>query len=197
MRLSRWLFLSYVALLASCAGTKYSPHGFWKPNRSDRHGLARGRWRTYYDDANKQPFTAGQYRHGRPVRTFRYYAPTGQLDHSEEYGRDGYCEVTYWHAGGQVARRGRAQWVTGKGKAPRFYWYGPWTSYDPDGQITSIQNYTDGTLSRTETYEHGQLTQVETYEASRKIRTESYADGKLIKVENFENGLRTGTTHTL
>ena len=47
----------------------------------------------YYDSADAQPFTAGRYRHGRPVRTFRYYAPTGQLDHSERYRREGFCEV--------------------------------------------------------------------------------------------------------
>jgi hypothetical protein len=62
----------------ACAG----PRGFWKPNRTDRNGLAKGRWRTYYDAAEKEPFTTGQYRHGRPVRTFRYYSPTGVLDHT-------------------------------------------------------------------------------------------------------------------
>lgn len=190
-----------MGLLTSCASfepaASHAPRGFWRPNRFDRHGLATGRWRTYYDDAEQQPFTTGRYRHGRPVRTLRYYAPTGQLDHSEEYARDGLCEVTYWHSDGQVARRGPAQWVTGKGRAPRFYWYGTWTSYSPEGQTTAIQTYADGTITRAENYEHGQLTQVETYEANRRIRTESYINGKLIKVETFEHGLRTGTTQTL
>ena len=202
MDLSRFLmFCGCALLLASCAGfqasTTHAPRGFWRPNRSDRHGLETGRWRTYYDEANRQPCTAGRYKHGRPVRTFRYYAPTGQLDRSEAYGRDGLCEVTYWHSGGQVARRGHAQWVTGKGRAPRFYWYGTWTSYSPEGQTTAVQTYTDGTITRAEDYEQGRLTRVETYEGNRRVRTESYSDGQLIKVETFDHGRRTGTTQTL
>ncbi|MDB5270596.1 MAG: hypothetical protein JWP58_3636 [Hymenobacter sp.] len=202
MRLARPLLLGCFALLLNaCAGSRgtmhYGPRGFWRPNRFDRHGLETGRWRTYYDSADRQPFTAGHYRHGRPVRTFRYYAPTGQLDRSEQYHREGFCEVTYWHPGGQVARRGHAQWVIGSGKTPRFYWFGPWTSYNEAGQITSTQTYADGTLTRTETYENGQLTQVETFDKDRRTRVETYANGQLIKVESFEKGLRTGTSNTL
>jgi antitoxin component YwqK of YwqJK toxin-antitoxin module len=195
-----WL-VSGILLLDSCAGTHatthYGPRVFWRPNRYDRHGREQGRWRTYYDSANKQPFTAGRYRHGQPVRTFRYYAPTGALDHSEQYSRDGFCEVTYWYPNGQVARQGHAQWVTGSRGTPRFYWFGPWTSYAQDGQTTSLQTYTDGELSRTETYTNGQLTQIETFEKNKRARVETYADGQLIKVETFEKGLRTGATNTL
>jgi len=203
MRLpSLLLLLNGAVLMSSCAGSHpatrhYGPHGFWKPNRFDRHGLETGRWRTYYDSGNKQPFTTGRYKHGRPVRTFHYYDPTGKLDRTEQYQREGLCDVTYWHPGGQVARKGQAQWVTGKGQTPRFYWYGPWTSYDVSGQVTSIQTYVDGGLTRTETYEDGKLTQVETFEKDRRTRVETYADGQLLKVESFEKGLRTGTTNTL
>lgn len=202
MRFSRLIgFVSGALLLGACAGshpaTSHGPHGFWKPNRFDRHGLATGRWRTYYDDAEQQPFTTGRYRHGRPVRTFSYYAPTGSLDHTETYGRDGFCEVTHWHEGGQVARKGHAQWVTGKGRAPRFYWFGPWTSYAEDGQVTGVQTYTNGTLTRAETYAQGQLTQVETYNGNQLTRTETYDQGRLIKVETFDKGQRTGTTNTI
>ncbi len=200
----RLFFLScclILLLLSACAGsgaaTRSGARGFWKPNRYDRDGLAKGRWRTYYDDdAKRQPFTKGQYRHGRPVRTFRYYSPTGQLDHSERYGREGLCEVTYWCPDGKVARRGKAQWVTG-GKGARFYWFGPWTSYAEDGQITSVQTYTDGTLTRAETYENSQLTQAENYQKNLRTRTETYHNGQLQRVENFENGRLVSTSTTL
>ena len=188
-------------VLASCAGSRglapYGLHGFWLTNRFDRHGRETGRWRTYYDDARHQPFTAGRYRHGQPVRSFRYYDPTGQLDRTETYTRDGYCEVTYWYPGGQVARRGPAQWVTGGRGAARFYWYGTWTSYDPAGQVTAVQTYVDGTQTRGETYEQGQLTQIETFDQNKHIRVETYTNGQLIKVETYEKGLRTGITNTL
>ena len=79
--------------------TRHRSRGFWLPNRYDGQGREQGRWRTCYDPADTQPFTAGRYRHGRPVRTFRYYALTGQLDHSERYRRAGFCEATYWYPG--------------------------------------------------------------------------------------------------
>ena len=202
MAISRLLpFVGCVWLLTACAGshatTHYGPRGFWHPNRSDHRGLAQGRWRTYYDSANTRPFTTGRYRHGRPVRTFRYYAPTGALDHSEQYRREGFCEVTYWYPSGQVARRGPAQWVTGRGKAPRFYWFGAWTSYAEDGRITSVQTYTDGSLTRAEAYVDGQLTQAENYQGNRLTQIEKYTSGKLVRVETYENGRMTGATDKL
>lgn len=197
MRLHYWFsLLSCALLLGACASSGPNDRGFWKPNRSDRHGLAKGRWRTYYDANKRELFTTGQYRHGRPVRTFNYYSPTGALDHSEVYGKEGFCEVTYWHPSGKVARKGKAQWVTGA-KGARFYWFGPWTTYAEDGQVTAVQTYTDGVITRAETYENGQLNQVETYEANRRTRTETYQGGQLIKVETFERGQRTGTTNTI
>jgi len=204
MRFSRLpLIAACACLLSACASARLAPHygprGFWRPNRYDHRGREQGRWRTYYDSARTrtQPFTAGRYRHGQPVRTFRYYAPTGVLDHTERYSREEFCEVTYWYPGGQVARRGHAQWVTGGKGVPRFYWFGPWTSYAESGQTTGIQTYTDGALTRAETYEAGQLTLVETYRGNRLVRAETYDGGRLLKVESFENGRRTGTTGTL
>lgn len=189
-----WTALLFCSACASTnpAATPYGPRGFWKPNRYDQNGLSKGRWRTYYDDANKQPFTTGCYRHGRPVRTFEYFAPTGGLDHTEKYGRDGMCEVTYWYPSGKVARRGTAQWVTGA-KGARFYWYGPWMSYNEDGQMTAVQTYTNGTITRAETYQNGRLAGVEEYHEGKPSRTETYQDGKLLKVETFDKGLRPGT----
>jgi antitoxin component YwqK of YwqJK toxin-antitoxin module len=202
MRAFRLLLLLVLStLLGSCAGSRFATAppawAFWKNNRFDRHGLETGRWRTYYDDGHHRPYTAGRYRHGRPVKTFQYYTPEGKLDRTETYSKDGYCEVSYWHPGGQLARRGPAQWVTGPGKAPRFYWYGTWTSYEPDGQISAVQTYVDGNITRAETYEKGQLIEVELFENNKRSRVETYANGQLLKVETFEKGLRVGTTSTL
>jgi antitoxin component YwqK of YwqJK toxin-antitoxin module len=195
------LLLIFSVLLGSCAGSRFATAppawAFWKNNRFDHNGRETGRWRTYYDDGHHQPFTTGRYRHGRPVKMFQYFDPTGKLDRTETYSKEGYCEVRYWHPGGQLARRGPAQWVTGKGKSPRFYWYGTWTSYEPDGQVSGVQTYLDGNLTRAETYQNGQLTQVETFEHNKRSRLETYSNGQLIKVESFEKGLRVGNTSTL
>ena len=103
----------------------------------------------------------------------------------------------YLEQGVALARRGPAQWVTGRGKSPRFYWYGTWTSYEADGQISAVQTYINGSLTRAETYEKGQLTQAEVFEHDKRSRVETYSNGQLIKVESFEKGLRVGTTSTL
>ncbi len=189
-------------LLGACAGTRpaahHGPSGLPGPNRFDRRGRAQGRWRTYYDDpAQAQPFTTGRYRHGRPVRTFRYFAPTGALDHSEKYRRQGFCEVTYWYPGGQVARRGPAQWVTGSGQTPRFYWFGQWTGYAPDGQVTGVQQYVDGTLTRAETYQDGKITRAETYKGPKLLTVEIYESGKLVNVETYENNVKISESRSM
>lgn len=195
------LLLVFSVLLGSCAGSRFATAppawAFWESNRFDHNGRETGRWRTYYDAGKKQPHTAGRYRHGRPVQKFQYYDPIGQLDRTETYSKEGYCEVSYWHPGGQLARRGPAQWISGPGKLPRFYWYGTWTSYEPDGQIAAVQTYIDGNITRAETYEKGQLIEVEMFERNKRSRVEAYSNGQLLKVETFEKGLRVGTTSTL
>ena len=149
----------------------YGPRGFWPPNRFDRHGLKQGRWRTYYDAAKTQPFTAGRYRHGRPVRIFRYYAATGALDHSERYARQGFCEVTYWYPGGQVARRGHAQWLTGSKVNLRFYGFGSWVSSAEKGDTTALETYMDGTQATRLVYENGCRTTMETCDPRGRLQS--------------------------
>ena len=164
------LLLGAALLAGACAGSRpassahHGPRGFWRPNRFDRQGREQGRWRTYYDLARRQPFTAGRFRHGRPVGTYRYYAATGALDHSERYGRAGFCVVTYWHPGGQVARRGPAQWATGPGVLPRFYWFGPWVSFSEKGDTTALETYVDGKQATRLGYENGRRAILETYD---------------------------------
>ena len=165
------LLLLCSACTATRPGVHYGPRGLWQPNRFDRHGLEQGRWRTYYDAAKAQPFTAGRYRHGRPVRTFRYYAATGALDHSERYARQGFCEVTYWHPGGQVARRGHAQWLTGPKVNPRFYWFGPWVSFAEKGDTTALETYVDGTQATRLGYENGRRTTLEIYDPRGRLQS--------------------------
>lgn len=96
-----------------------------------------------------------------------------------------------------MARRNPAQWVTGRGKAPRFYWYGTWTSYAPDGQTIGIQNYTNGILTRAETYAGGQLTLAENYVGNSLTRAETYRDGRLTQVDTYENNWVIRTINTL
>lgn len=68
------LLVCTTAEVAACATSRPSAY----------HGLEQSRWRSYYDSANKQPYTAGRLRHGSAVGTYRYYSPTGALDRSEK-----------------------------------------------------------------------------------------------------------------
>ena len=163
-----------LVLLSACAGVHQKagslPLGFDKRNRYDRRDRPQGRWRTFYDSARTQPYTSGRYRHGRPVRTFKYYDATGVLSKSEQYGREGYCVVTDWYASGKPARRGQAQWVTG-GKGARFYWFGPWASFTEQGDTTSLDFYGDGRQQRRILFERGRRALLETYEGNELIST--------------------------
>ncbi|MFC7666593.1 toxin-antitoxin system YwqK family antitoxin [Hymenobacter humi] len=196
MRFKVFVLLLCSALLNACVANN-GPRGFWKPNRYDRNSLAKGRWRTYYDNDSKQPFTTGKYRHGRPVGTFRYFAPTGSLDHSERYGRDGLCEVTYWHPSGKVARRGSAQWVTGK-REPASIGTGPGRATTRAAKSRPSKPIPTAPSAAPKPTSLGKLTQVETHDKDGRVtRAETYKDGNLLKVETFENGRRTGSSLTL
>lgn len=167
MSFSRQFALICFLLLGGCAGIHQkagtAPVGFGPRNRYDRQDRPQGRWRTYYDSARTLPYTAGRYRHGRPIKTFSYYAPTGRLDRSEEYGRDGFCVVRYWYPSGKLARQGRAQWLTGS-KGARFYWFGPWFSLAEQGDTTALDTYTDGKHTARIGFENGKRATWETYD---------------------------------
>ena len=169
------LFTGLGLALGACATSRPSSPGglfsFLGPNRFDRHGLEQGRWRTYYDDARTQPYTAGRFRHGRAVGTYRYYAPNGVLDHSEQYAKAGACEVTYWYPNGQMARRGHAQWDTGA-KGARFYWLGPWVSFGERGDTTALEQYADGKQLSRLVYQNGRRTTLETYNRNGRLLSE-------------------------
>lgn len=174
MRLLFFLLLTSALLAASCLGPRRAagpaPLGFDPRNRYDHHDRPRGRWRTYYDAARTQPYTVGRYRHGRPVRTFQYFAPTGALEKSEQYGREGYCDVTDWYPSGKVARRGRAQWLTGS-QGNRFYWFGPWTSFSEQGDTTALEQYADGKIATRIGFTQGQRAVLETYNQYGKVES--------------------------
>lgn len=87
MRFSRLLlFVGCAGLLGACASSHTpatrAPRGFWRSNRFDRAGKAQGRWRTYYDSADAQPFTTGRYRHGRCARSATMRPPAASITRS-------------------------------------------------------------------------------------------------------------------
>jgi antitoxin component YwqK of YwqJK toxin-antitoxin module len=167
---------SGLVLCSACTDSRLAagslPLGFSARNRYDRHDQPKGRWRTFYDAANKQPYTVGRYRHGRPVHTFNYYDPTGTLAKSERYGRDGYCDVTDWYPSGKAARRGKAQWVT-SGKQARFYWFGPWVSFTEQGDTTALETYLDGKPATRIGFENGKRATLETYDERGRVLSTS------------------------
>jgi len=130
------LSILLMSLLAGCAGSRSAEH-------FDRQGQRQGRFLTYYDDARTQLCTRGRYRHGQPVGRWRYYALAGELQRQERYRRHGFSEITYYHPGGQVARRGRAR-VVEEQSGPHFYWLGEWQYYSPTGRLDSVQTYALG-----------------------------------------------------
>ena len=68
-----------------------------------------------------------------------------------------------------MARRGKAQWVTG-GKGARFYWYGPWVSFAEKGDTTALETYADGTQAARIVFENGQRAVRETYDRKGQLQ---------------------------
>lgn len=118
---------------AACTATRPA-------ERFDRQGQRQGRHRAYYDDARTQLLTRGRYRHGRPVRRWRYYALAGELQRQERYRRHGFSDISYYYPGGQVARQGRAR-VLDEPSGAHFFWLGEWQHYSPAGTLDSVQLY--------------------------------------------------------
>jgi antitoxin component YwqK of YwqJK toxin-antitoxin module len=133
---------SLLALATACASTKPTA------GRTDRQGDRHGRYRTYYDAAHTQLFTRGRYRHGQAVGRWRYYAPTGTLQHKERYRRHGLSDIAYYYPGGRVAKQGRAR-LADEPDGLHFYWFGDWNYYSPAGTLDSVQTYELGKRRRT------------------------------------------------
>jgi antitoxin component YwqK of YwqJK toxin-antitoxin module len=143
----RYLFLALLGLAGATACTTAvpgRPHAtFWRTNGYDRQGREQGRWRTYFDETNKQTrFTTGRYRHGRPVGHWRYYTQLGTLDHEERYRRD-YSTITFYHPNGQVAQKGRAR-VADEGTVLHYYWFGEWQRFSEMGRLIGVDTYEKG-----------------------------------------------------
>lgn len=140
------LLLAAGSLSSSCARPKRGPVGFWSRNRYDRSGDQRhGPWRGYFDTEEKRLANQGRYRHGRTVGRWRYYSPTGQLERTERYHRRPAGQVTlaYYHPNGQLSKRGQALYRS-EPTVMRFFWFGEWQCYAPDGRSLPAEHYQNG-----------------------------------------------------
>lgn len=146
MRIGLLLALPLLAAACTTAVPGRRHAAFWRTNGYDHQGEQQGRWRTYYDeDTRQRPYTAGRFRHGRPVGHWRYYNQPGYLDHEERYHKN-YSDMMFYYPNGQVARRGRSQ-VVDEHPNIHYFWFGDWQEFADSGQ-----------LLRVDTYEHGRLT---------------------------------------
>lgn len=128
-------------VLTGCA-VPHRPIGFWSRNRVDVHGARQGPWRTYYDSADTRLATRGHYRHDQPRGRWRYYLPSGGLDHTEHYRRRD-ISLRYYYPNGRPARQGQARVVVGADSV-RYYWWGLWQVYDSTGRPSRWELYDGG-----------------------------------------------------
>src|SRR5688572_33303309 len=74
-------------------------------NRYDRNNMHHGKWK-YKDLANRRRLICiGWFDHGKQVKEWKYYYPTGQLRFVEQYswvGDKRLVNVIYFHENGQV-----------------------------------------------------------------------------------------------
>lgn len=144
---AQFRLLLVVSLAASsCTSLKRGPVGFWSRNRYDHSGDQRhGPWRGYFDMQETRLANQGRYRHGAAVGRWRYYSPTGELERTERYHRrpPGQVSLTYYHPNGQPAKRGRALYRS-DATMVRFFWFGEWKCYAPDGSALPAEYYQNG-----------------------------------------------------
>ncbi|WP_055562665.1 toxin-antitoxin system YwqK family antitoxin [Hymenobacter sp. AT01-02] len=119
-------------------------------NRLDPAGHRHGRWREYFDMAETKTANQGKYKHGLPVGRWRYYTPTGELDHVERFHHRpvGLVSMTYYHPNGRRAKQGMARYRAEPDGA-HFYWQGEWKRYAENGQQIPSEYYVRGILQRT------------------------------------------------
>ena len=146
LRLIHALTVLVLLTASGCVNLKHGPVGFWSRNRYDRSGeLRQGPWRGYFDMRETRLANAGRYRHGVTVGRWRYYSPTGQLERTERYHwwPAGQVTLTYYHPNGQPAKRGLALYRS-DATTLRFFWFGEWKCYTPDGRALPPEYYRNG-----------------------------------------------------
>lgn len=138
------LCLLAAASLCSCSATK-GPIGFWSEHRYDAELRPHGPWRQHYPGPPPQVSVRQRYRHGRAAGRWRFYAPDGTQERTEQYIKKGPIRITYFHANGNVLRKGQAT-VVQEPAGFHFFWFGEWPKYSADGQLLEIELYENGVL---------------------------------------------------
>ncbi|SDY02608.1 toxin-antitoxin system YwqK family antitoxin [Hymenobacter psychrophilus] len=133
------------AVLSTLAGCARAPIGFWSRNRFDQSELRHGPWRGYLDAREQHLLSKGRYRHGHEVGRWQYFGATGLPERTERFhGRSAdLITLTLYHPNGQVAKRGKARYLT-TAAADRFFWFGEWRCYDTTGRPLPSEFYVGG-----------------------------------------------------
>lgn len=143
----RHLIIFMFLLLPLLGQARQYQKGIWpfRINRFDKEGLYHGRWKVYIQN-DKVLVRNGRFRHGREVGKWRYYYPTGKLMMVERYRRNmDYIQVTRYREDGTVEKVGQAKRVEDDKKV-RYYWFGGWKVYGPDGAYSHTEYYEKGNM---------------------------------------------------
>ncbi|NVO31515.1 toxin-antitoxin system YwqK family antitoxin [Hymenobacter lapidiphilus] len=146
MRRTSWLCwpLLSVSLFVLSNCTR-APVGFWSRNRFDQQELRHGPWHIYLDAQQQHLLNKGRYRHGREVGSWRYFSSSGLPERTEQFHRRpaGLITLTVYHPNGQIARRGKARYLS-TAATERFFWFGEWRCYDEAGHPLPSEFYVNG-----------------------------------------------------
>jgi antitoxin component YwqK of YwqJK toxin-antitoxin module len=109
-------------------------------NRQDQHGRRQGKWKVYYDDANKHLFYKGFYKDHHPVKNWKYITPDGRIYMREKYVKDNWVKTVRYHPNGKKHMEGMARYLV-SGDTATYRWEGNWNKYDTLGKLVETDYY--------------------------------------------------------
>jgi len=111
-------------------------------NRINKHGERKGKWITYYDDAEKQPCFKGRFRNGTLRGKATYWLSDGCLERREVY-RFRKIRTRFYYCSGKLRKEGQAR-IEVKPDTVTYFFYGDWKTYNEQGQLLQTERYEKG-----------------------------------------------------
>ncbi len=157
-------------------------------NEFDASGEKHGKWVQTFQGSKDIKFI-GNFHHGTPRDTFRYYYRDGTLKALNIFGPEGKrSKVRTYHPSGKLMAKGR--YIDKKKDSV-------WAYYDGEGVLSAVQEFEEGTRNGKGIvfYRDGDTARIRHYKDSvlHGPWKQYYSNGKLEAKGRFEEGRRAGT----
>ncbi|HNR49294.1 MAG TPA: hypothetical protein PKN14_08585 [Bacteroidia bacterium] len=113
-------------------------------NKYDNEGNRKGLWKHYWDE-EKHVQRKGRYKHGKEIKTWKYYNIDGALVKKEKYNKNrDSITITNYYPKRKIESTGKACLINENDSTLHFYWTGLWKFYDKNGNLNHTELYERG-----------------------------------------------------